>query len=212
MLAVRPEQGQHLPGAGSGTQSGSHVRRATGRVAATSLLGGVLTFTGVGAPTANTATFPATSSTQPAGSSRPAAPAARNVPEALVRLRRTSGLTWSEIADALGVSRRAVHLWSSGKTVAEVQRRRVHELAAFVDAWDVGLPSATRIRLRDAAGAPRSPLQEFALRHRPAEVRAVATLFEQLGPVSEEAVEPLTVDRKSSLRGGALHTAGGLST
>src|SRR5262245_8901698 len=52
----------------------------------------------------------------PAGRIEPAA--TETVGAAVMEIRRRSGLTWEELGDLFGVSRRSVHHWASGKTVS----------------------------------------------------------------------------------------------
>jgi hypothetical protein len=42
---------------------------------------------------------------------------------ALSELRRLSGLSWGQLARALGVTRRTLHFWASGKAICAIERR-----------------------------------------------------------------------------------------
>lgn len=56
-----------------------------------------------------------------------------SVPESLRRVRDQSGLTWDEIAGALGVSRRTVHNWLSGMVVSGRHAAKLTKLAQIVN-------------------------------------------------------------------------------
>lgn len=50
--------------------------------------------------------------------------------EAILEIRRLSGLTWQEVADLFAVSRRSVHHWANGKTVAAKHDRTIRRMLA----------------------------------------------------------------------------------
>jgi len=71
--------------------------------------------------------------------------------EALLELRRRSGLTWESMSSLFGVSRRTVHHWANGKAPSaqhEVQIRRTLDAVRHLDE---GNRRATRDRLLTAA-------------------------------------------------------------
>ena len=53
-------------------------------------------------------------------------------------LRRLSGLTWDQLARLLGVSRRSVHFWASGKPMAQSNEEHLRRLLAVVRKVDRG--------------------------------------------------------------------------
>lgn len=67
--------------------------------------------------------------------------------EAILELRRLSGLTWDELANAFGVSRRAVHHWASGSTLTPAHLLQVHQALHVVRRLSHGVSSALRERL-----------------------------------------------------------------
>lgn len=90
-----------------------------------------------------------------------------SVGSVLLRIRSVSSLNWSQVALALGVSRRTVHNWLSGTQIAPVHLERVGELAKLVDAAAVGQPTATRSLLTSPGPHGRTVLEEFALENQP---------------------------------------------
>jgi hypothetical protein len=69
------------------------------------------------------------------------APANSGVPvlataQAISRLRRLSGLTWRQLADMFGVSRRSVHFWSSGKPLSASNEAHVRQALDVVQGHD----------------------------------------------------------------------------
>ena len=65
-------------------------------------------------------------------------------------LRRISGLTWRELGHLLGVSRRSVHHWASGKPLDADHEERLTRVLDIVRAADRGSARRTRAALFDA--------------------------------------------------------------
>jgi transcriptional regulator with XRE-family HTH domain len=72
--------------------------------------------------------------------------AALTVPagDAIAELRSVSGLTWEQLARLMGVSRRALHLWASGKPIAAINEERLARVLAIVKQLDRGTAAANR--------------------------------------------------------------------
>jgi transcriptional regulator with XRE-family HTH domain len=161
---------------------------------------------------ANAAALIAVSSRQSTLSAIPAAQPAppleqSAVPAALQRVRRISGLTWGEIARAVGVSRRTIHHWLAGTRVAGVHLVRLLELGRVVDVVATGSVEATRTALLQPNANGRSILDDLALAARPARSRPLSTV--SVGDLVTPVDETLSVTRQrpqrpSSLRGGSL--------
>jgi transcriptional regulator with XRE-family HTH domain len=64
--------------------------------------------------------------------------------EALLEIRRRSGLTWEELADLFCVSRRSVHHWASGKAVAAEHDQHIRRALAIIRQLDRGEAKQTR--------------------------------------------------------------------
>ncbi len=73
------------------------------------------------------------------------------------RLHDVSGLTWSQISRLFGVSRRAVHNWATGGTIASVHVERLAEIQRDVeDMRIVDDTESTRNRLLLSSGGQSS--------------------------------------------------------
>jgi hypothetical protein len=72
-------------------------------------------------------------------------------------LRRLSGLTWDQLARLLGVSRRSVHFWASGKPMAPSNEEHLRCLLAVVRKVDRGSARVNRAILLGAGEDGISP-------------------------------------------------------
>ena len=52
--------------------------------------------------------------------------------EAVMEIRRRSGLTWEELGDLFDVSRRSIHHWANGKPVTASHDRMIRRMLAAV--------------------------------------------------------------------------------
>ncbi len=66
-------------------------------------------------------------------------------------LRVLSGLTWELLAKVCGVSRRAVHLWASGRPMSVDRQEHVARVLEMVRLLEVGSPAGTRSLLLSPA-------------------------------------------------------------
>ncbi|MXZ81251.1 MAG: hypothetical protein F4Z15_07810 [Gammaproteobacteria bacterium] len=69
--------------------------------------------------------------------------------EAIMEIRRRSGLTWDEISALFDVSRRSVHHWANGKPVSASHDRMIRRMLAAIRYLDRGSQSDTRAMLLD---------------------------------------------------------------
>ena len=85
--------------------------------------------------------------------------------EAVLEIRRRSGLTWEELGDLFDVSRRSVHHWASGKAVSAKHDRMIHQTLAALRHLDQGNQAGTRAQLlaTDAAGVSTLDLLKAGL-------------------------------------------------
>jgi transcriptional regulator with XRE-family HTH domain len=138
----------------------------------------------------------------------PPAPALADsaVPGMLQRLRRLSGLSWGEIAQTLGVSRRTIHNWLTGARVAGVHLSRLLQLSRAVDSVATGSAQATRAALLQPNANGRSILDDLALASRPVRRPLSSVTVGDLVTPAEETASASTqpTQRRSSLRGGSL--------
>lgn len=73
--------------------------------------------------------------------------AAESTAEAVLEIRRRSGLTWEELSDLFDVSRRSVHHWASGKAVSARHDRAIRRILAAIRRLDQGNQADTRAQL-----------------------------------------------------------------
>ena len=71
--------------------------------------------------------------------------------KAISELRRISGLTWEQLGQLLGVSRRSVHFWASGKPLNASNEKRLMQVLNIVRAADRGNARSTRAAMMDAS-------------------------------------------------------------
>ena len=71
---------------------------------------------------------------------QPPSPAA----DALFEIRQLAAVTWSQLAQLMGVDRRSVHAWASGRRLSSRREARLYDLLAAAREHDHGNPSATR--------------------------------------------------------------------
>ena len=64
--------------------------------------------------------------------------------EAIMEIRRRSGLTWQELAELFDVSRRSIHHWASGKPVSAGHDRTIRWMLAAIRHLDRGSQLDTR--------------------------------------------------------------------
>jgi len=63
---------------------------------------------------------------------------------ALSELRRLSDLSWDQLARILGVTRRTLHFWASGKAMARSNEEHLQRVLAVVRSLDRGSPTTNR--------------------------------------------------------------------
>lgn len=100
----------------------------------------------------------------------------RNFSAAIQDVRRHSGLTWQELADALGVSRRAVHHWAVGERVSARHAQLINELAALVGEYEGVAPETVRAQLLTPTRTGQSPLSAFRARSMPTRSVPLSTI------------------------------------
>jgi transcriptional regulator with XRE-family HTH domain len=67
--------------------------------------------------------------------------------EAILEIRRRSGLTWEELGDLFDVSRRSVHHWASGKSVSAKHDQAIRRILAAIRHLDQESQANTRALL-----------------------------------------------------------------
>ena len=75
------------------------------------------------------------------------APIGQTAAEAVLELRRRSGLTWELLSELLNVSRRTIHHWANGKAPSAQHEREIRRALDAIRHLDEGDRRATRDRL-----------------------------------------------------------------
>lgn len=78
-------------------------------------------------------------------------PASISLRTSVLLLHEISGLTWDQLGKLLGVSRRAMHLWSTGGRMNSFHAERLDRILTIIQGIEADTPS----RRRDALLAPR---------------------------------------------------------
>jgi DNA-binding transcriptional regulator YiaG len=123
--------------------------------------------------------------------------------EAILEIRRRSGLTWDELADLFEVSRRSVHHWASGKPVTAEHDQHIRRTLAVIRQIDQGEARRTRdILLAPAADGilafdllKNEEFEDVVARGGPTPTRVVPPLTE----LSPEARHARRVPRPAEL-------------
>ena len=72
---------------------------------------------------------------------------AESTAEAIMEIRRRSGLTWQELGELFDVSRRSIHHWANGKPVSAGNDRTIRRMLAAIRHLDWGSQRDTRALL-----------------------------------------------------------------
>ena len=72
---------------------------------------------------------------------------AESTAEAIMEIRRRSGLTWQELGELFNVSRRSIHHWANGKPVSAGNDRTIRRMLAAIRHLDRGCQRDTRALL-----------------------------------------------------------------
>jgi len=72
---------------------------------------------------------------------------AESAAEAIMEIRRRSGLTWQELGDLFDVSRRGIHHWANGKPVSAQQNQAIRRMLVAIRQLDRGSQPYTRALL-----------------------------------------------------------------
>lgn len=131
------------------TSAGGPISRSGYRSPVAVTVAAVLTATAPQEPaTASTYELPRIverTSSGPVGQIRQAP--AESTAQAVLEIRRRSGLTWEELGDLFDVSRRSVHHWASGKPVSAGNDRMIRRILAAVRRLGSGGQADARAQL-----------------------------------------------------------------
>jgi DNA-binding transcriptional regulator YiaG len=107
-------------------------------------------------------------------------------------LRRISGLTWEQLGDLFGVSRRSLHFWASGKPLTAANEERLLRVLGVVQSGRRRDARATRSALlqvqRGVTAFDLLAAQEF---------EAAARLLGEMHPARVHALRPLNKEAKA---------------
>ena len=125
----------------------------------------------------------------PAGQLKPVP--TQSTAEAILEIRRRSGLTWEELGQLFDVSRRSVHHWASGKAVSAKRDQAIRRALSAIRHLDQGSQAQTRallLTLDDAMGvSPLDLLKEGRFDDAIAGIAGVRTPEQRRIPLSPEA-------------------------
>lgn len=121
------------------------------------LVGAALTFTTVGVtpPPAPSMEFAHVWTSGVTAATRP------DTANAVRDLKRRSGLSWQQLADAFGTSRRSLHFWANGGNMASANVGRLQALTQIVDGYAPANPAAVRAALLAPRSGRSSQLEEL---------------------------------------------------
>ena len=126
-------------------------------------------------------------------------------------LRRKSGLTWEQLAEAMGVDRRTLHLWEAGRKMRPVHEERLQQILQVIRLADRGSASATRAVLLDSSQGPSikdlialDRIQEAT--HRTAVLRSIEQPPRptRLSVEAKEIRRPLPLEGRLALKNDAI--------
>ena len=84
---------------------------------------------------------------------------------AIGELRRLSGLTWDQLGRLFKVSRRSLHFWASGKSMAASNEEHLQRILAVVRKLDQGTAKANRAMLLGVREDGSLPIDLLAVGH-----------------------------------------------
>jgi DNA-binding transcriptional regulator YiaG len=89
-------------------------------------------------------------------------PPVRLTQQAVNELRKSSGLTWEQLACLFDVSRRSVHFWASGQPLASAHEEKLNRILDAVQYISLGSASLNRSLLMSVSKDGRSYLELLA--------------------------------------------------
>lgn len=109
-------------------------------------------------------------------------------------IKSASGLTWGQIADAMGVDARAIHLWRRGGGISAAREERLQELTALIDSVDAGDPAAVRTELVSIGAGGASVLERLRDGESPRELTLTAPWRARARTELDHNISERTVD------------------
>jgi len=124
---------------------------------------------------------------------------ASDVPTKVYELRRLTGLSWEQLSSVLGVSRRTLHNWATGRDVAAKNEERLARILATVHYIDRGNAAENRSLLLSATSGGDTLFDLLCHGHHE-EVRKIAgrgagRVERRMRPLDEKARQQLAPER-----------------
>lgn len=114
------------------------------------------------------------------------APVRPDTASAVRRLKERSGLSWQQLADAFGVTRRALHFWVNGGKMAPASEERLRTLTQVIDGFRSANPKIVREALLAPGTTGVSKLVELTSAVTPRRVGARRSIADQLNAVQDD--------------------------
>lgn len=187
-IAVRPFESSATS---SSTEAGAPKPRPLAVAAVAIAMFGSMTAP-IGQPIRRSSTVGWTQSSVPGALG--SAQVARHARHELLEMKQRSGLTWQQIAESLGVDRRALHHWINGGGISVENELRLRALSDFVRQIDVGAPADVRAALMDSRDGP-SALQLLEAGADPRDLSVAALQTEAPRPAYADALVALQAGR-----------------
>jgi transcriptional regulator with XRE-family HTH domain len=114
----------------------------------------------------------------------------------IARIRQLSGLTWEQLAQVCGTSRRTLHLWASGRRMNAANEERLLHILAILQHIDTGSADRNRRRLLEVGhdGVSIVDLIERGLFDRAAEAAGSPSQLTSVAP--EAATRTVQAERR----------------
>jgi len=112
-------------------------------------------------------------------------------------LREATGLSWQQIADAVGVSRRSVHYWANGGKVSPLHQDRLRDVASLIAAHRGEQPEQVRAALLLVGPDGQSPLSMLTRSHRRPSTESVTAVDRLLSVDANGAASDTGTDGRS---------------
>ncbi|MDP9442015.1 MAG: hypothetical protein M3P34_07545 [Actinomycetota bacterium] len=152
-----------------------------------------MTTAGITPPSASSMEFAQVWTTGVTGAQRP------DTANAVRGLKKRSGLSWQQLADAFGVSRRSLHFWANDGNMAAASVRRLEALIRAVERVGLVDPVAVRSALLAPRPGGRSHFEELVAEVAPRRLAARTSVAVQLNAVQDDTKHPGRVRSSKTL-------------
>lgn len=101
------------------------------------------------------------------------------------RLKNRSGLSWQQLGDAFGVSRRSLHFWVNGGNMAAANVQRLQHLSDHIAGMGDLKPTAVQAELLRPDATGRSQLDTWISQAKPARIAPPSSVADQFDLVHD---------------------------